>query len=100
MGVSGGIFLGLRPWRCINVHFAVNKNCVFKQNFKPKYPKNDSWTGSGSSSIRFAVSRPWFDSLAKPDQNTLKVGIHSFMGIGSGGQEGPYTPRIFIIIQI
>jgi len=29
-------------------------------------------------SIRLVVSRPGFDSLAKSDQKTYKVGIHSF----------------------
>jgi len=31
--------------------------------------------------VRFVVGRPGFDSLAVPDQNTLKVGIHSFPAI-------------------
>jgi len=30
------------------------------------------------SSVRLVVGRPGFDSLAESDQETLKVGIHSF----------------------
>jgi len=33
--------------------------------------------------------------LAESNQKTLKIGIHSFMGVGIGEKEG-CAPRIFI----
>jgi len=41
------------------------------------------------------VDRPEFDSLAKSDQKTLKVGTHS-MGVGSGAWRGRGLPWIFM----